>query len=141
MCSITSSASTIRADATRPSATSVRYSSRRLKKLRFVSTEPAAGHKLGPRLPVIGFQVLMVIDATTPVRRIVLRGIIPELRQRQRAGVACINARLSGIERQAQALRRLPAQANLPGFRFRGIAVPARIFLAETVMVGLLGAG
>src|SRR5690554_557850 len=45
MCSITSSASTIRADATRPSATSVRYSSRRLKKLRFVSTEPAAGHE------------------------------------------------------------------------------------------------
>src|SRR5690606_11772374 len=46
MCSITSSASTIRADATRPSATSVRYSSRRLKKLRFVSTEPAAGQSV-----------------------------------------------------------------------------------------------
>lgn len=47
MCSTTSSASTTRRAGIRRSAISVPYSSRKLKKLRSVSTEPAAAHSAG----------------------------------------------------------------------------------------------
>ena len=66
MCSTTSSASTTRRAGIRRSAISVPYSSSKLKKLRSVSTEPAAAHR--PRRPSWNSSSGCAKPTRTPVR-------------------------------------------------------------------------